>query len=279
MHGLTADPTKAGAATSSAANGLAAQPSATSDDLPRRRPEPAGPDRSASATAHVVPDRVAADEAWREFHRVRQCIELLTLETQLKIRAGGDADAPRTLAQAAAWMAEALTNVHGDCANVKLDLREIQVLLKRAAELGSIDARVSYASSPELVTAHRLAEPEAWRHWRDHARPYLEEAIDHGNGEAAMLIGVASMRRDCHVYGGIDGKEGDDAVCNRSFPLNAIIRRDDVEAYAYLLLARALGVGANAVELEALMTALSARLTDTQRAEAAARAAALRGGR
>lgn len=265
------------AATDSAAS-AAQRPFRGSGSKPEPRRVQSESAQAASALEFASSDPVAAEEAWRSFNLVRQCMELLVMETHLKERAAGGVDAPRTLAQAAAWMAEALTTVHPDCANVKPDLREIQQLLRRAAELGSTDARVAYASSPELVPMHMMAEPEAWRHWRDHARPYLEEAIARGNGEAAMLLGVASMRRDCNFLGGVDGQDGDDAICHRSFPLNAILLRDDVTAYAYLLLARELGVGANAVELEALIAALSARLTDAQRAEAVARANRMRHG-
>ncbi len=264
-------------AASVGANG-GVRPMETSPDDRKRQPARAKPNALRPATTSGVSDPAAADEAWREFKRVRQCIELLMLETQLNIHAGEDADAPRTFAHAAARMAEALAAVHGDCTNVKLDMREIQGLLKRAAELGSIDARIAYAASPELVETHRLAEPEAWRHWRDRAPGYLDEAIAGGHGEAAMLKGLASMRRDCHVHGGIDGRDGDDAICHRTFPLNAILPRDDVVAYAHLLLAQELGVGENAAELEAAMTALAAHMTAQQRAQAEQVAQTLRGG-
>jgi hypothetical protein len=211
-----------------------------------------------------VPDADTAEEAWREFERVRQCIQLLVLETQMGESSPSNGEERITKES----LADRLATVHEDCANVELDVRKIQALLKRAAELGSMDARVAYASSPELVPAHMNAEIEAWQHWRDHAPAYLDEAIAGGNGEAAMLRGVASMRRDCNIHGGIDGRDGDDAICHRSFPLNAILPRDDIAAYAHLLLARQFGVGAHAAELDALLTSLAARMTAEQRAQA-----------
>ena len=48
--------------------------------------------------------------------------------------------------------------------------------------------------------------------------------------------------------------------------------------YAHLLLARELGVGEHAAELEEVMNALALRMTEAQRAEAASRARGLRSG-
>ena len=195
------------------------------------------------------------DQAWDYVDRSRRCAELRRHD---QWGASHEPDAPRSPMNEST--AESL---RPGCAGVVFDWREVGRQLKVAAELGSPEARLVYAQNPYLAPQHAAADLVEWRDWREHAPLYLEEAVARGNGEAAMLTGLASMSRECSMVG------GQPSVCMRTFPLNAILPRDDVIAYAHLLLAHRFGVGSDAAELDVWLLRLAARLTPEQQAEAA----------
>lgn len=203
----------------------------------------------------TAPDPVAAQEAWDDVQRRERCRRFVPPGDT---RVGHDLQ-PDEAEQAI--LAEL-------CKGLVEDSRVLAAQLKRAAELGSAEARWLYASNPALRIEHMSAEFEAWHDWRERAPRYLEEAISRGEGKAAMLYGIASMRRECNLDEGIHLQSIEGAICPRGFPLNAILRRDDVVAYAHLLLARELGVGDHASELERVMVDLASHMTNEQRAQA-----------
>ncbi|MBN8481281.1 MAG: hypothetical protein J0L88_06770 [Xanthomonadales bacterium] len=229
------------------------------------RPPRAHVEDHASPPDSAESSLVTAERSWQYVQQTQRCRALRSHE---QWRMNHEDDAPPSP------MDEATAAVlRRECAGFEFDWRRAQRELERAAALGSTAAQRVYAENPGLALHHASAEAEAWRRWRDRAPGYLDAAIDRGDGEVAMLYGLASMRNECNSEGGMP------SLCMRTFPLNAILARDDVDAYAHLLLAQQLGVGDFTAELNARLVALGASLSDTQRAEAAARAAALRGGR
>lgn len=224
------------------------------DDPPRAPPVNNGVERRNSTEAAAL-DAVGAKEAWEDVQRRERCRRFVPPGST---RVGHEPQ-PDEVEQAV------LLDL---CAGLVEDARLVASQLERAAELGSTEARLLYASSPGLRLEHMNADFEAWHDWRERAPGYLEEAISRGDGEAAMLFGIASMRHACNVNDGIHANHSNGPMCPRSSLLSAILPRDDVVAYAHLLFAHHLGVGDHVGELEAVMVDLAARMTTEQRAQA-----------
>ena len=228
------------------------------------RPPRAHVEDRASSPDSAKSSLLVAERSWQYVQQTQRCAALRSHE---QWRMNHEDDAPPSP------MDEATAAVlRRECAGFGFDWRRAQHELERAATLGSTAAQRVYAENPGLAPHHASAEAEAWRRWRDRAPGYLDAAIARGDGEAAMLYGLASMRNECNSEGGMP------SLCMRTFPLNAILPRDDVDAYAHLLLAQQLGVGDFTDELNARLVALGALLSEAQRAEAAARASRMRHG-
>jgi len=252
-------PPRATVGSSSVAGAAAGRAKASEDGpLPPSR-MPVLPVGAGNESDHSA-SRERAERDWIDVQRMQICARWSN--EQMAVRNG----------HAPTIDADTRDTMDAECRGVDIDWAGLQQLLDRAAKLGSRQARLAYAQDPMLPPAQAMADSDLWHAWRERAPAYLTEAIAEGDGLAAMMVGVASMQRACF------GPNGLSPVCSAGSVLRSIYPRDDVTACAYLLLARSLGVGEHAGELEILIDTVGARLSEQQRAEAAARANRMRHG-
>lgn len=202
--------------------------------------------------------RQAATAAWETFRQMKGCADLTRWKNAARVPHGygyRDLD-PETMPS------------ESQCAGVPKDMLQVSAALKRAVDLGSQEAESTYAKNPQLGGSPYF-NIDAWREWRDRAPRLLDEAVDRGDVDAAVLRGLAAMDPECSE------RWSKLSECRRSFPLNAVLPRDNTRAYASLLFARQPRIGQLMEPLDFLMADLAEQLTEDQRTEAAARAEAM----
>lgn len=201
----------------------------------------------------------AAKAAWETFRQMKGCMNLTRWKNASRFSHG------RSYLD---FDSETLPS-ESQCAGVPEAMPQVSAALKRAVDLGSEDAESIYAKNPQLDGSPYF-EIDAWREWRDRAPLLLDEAVERGDVDAVVLRGLAAMDPECRERWSALSE------CQRSFPLNAVLPRDNTSAYASLLLARQLRGSQSKEPLDFLMADLADQLTEVQRTEAAARAEAMR---